>query len=117
MFGPRYSAKICLLLGCAVLDSCAATKPEPSLASRGAPAMPPHEQFSINTPLHIIAANPRGRSVLKHDIPELMANRSYPLFDDMSLSQIASMSGGRFTTAKLNELEADLLQIPEGPGD
>ncbi len=71
----------------------------------------PEPNFSVNTPVHLIAANPSGKAVLDRDIPALMASRSYSLCDDMSLAQIASVSGGRFTTAKLNRLEGDLAKI------
>ena len=37
-----------------------------------------------------------------------MASQSYILFEDMSLSQIATVSGGRLTKAKLDVVQADL---------
>jgi hypothetical protein len=41
-----------------------------------------------------------------------MASRSYKLFDDMSLAQIATFSGGQLTKTKLDLLQADLAQLP-----
>ena len=46
-----------------------------------------------------------------------MASRSYPLFDDMSLAQIAVMSGGRLTQTKLNLVEADLAHLSSSAGE
>jgi hypothetical protein len=67
--------------------------------------------FSVDTPVEIIAADQRGKLILDRDVPGLMASRSYILFDDMSLSQIATVSGGRLTKAKLDRVNADLSQI------
>jgi hypothetical protein len=71
----------------------------------------PGPKFSVNTPLDIVAANPNGKAVLERDLPGLMASRSYILFDDMSLLQIAPLSGGRLTAAKLGMVQADLNQL------
>jgi hypothetical protein len=68
--------------------------------------------FSLNTPVDTIAANQRGKAVLDRDVPGLMASRSYVLFDDMSLAQIATFSGGELTKTKLDLLQADLAQLP-----
>ncbi len=68
--------------------------------------------YSLDTPVEKIAADPLGRAVLVHDIPHLMSDSSYILFEDMSLAQIATVSGGRLTQAKLDLIEADLARIP-----
>ena len=110
----RNRAATLLVLSCACLGGCASpVKPIP-LAAVAPAAAPPVEVFSLDTPVHIIAANPSGMAVLQQDIPRLMASKSYLLVDDMSLSQIASVSGGRFTTAKLNQLELDLARLRTG---
>ena len=83
--------------------------------SNASPARTP--AFSLNTPLNHIAADQRGKAVLERDLPGLMANRSYPLFDDMSLSQIAMMSGGRLSQTKLNLVRANLAQLSSSAGD
>ena len=71
----------------------------------------PVDAYSLNTPLYKIAADKRGKAVLYRDLPGLMASRSYILFDDMSLSQIAIMSGGRLTTTKLALVAEDLSNL------
>ena len=68
-------------------------------------------QFSLNTPVERIAADRRGKAVLTKDVPGLLNNRSYLLFNDMSLLQIASLSCGRLTKTKLDQVEADLTQL------
>ncbi len=101
---PRYSALAFAILGPAFLLGCAAPKPATTAASR-APA------FSLNTPVDRIAADPQGKAILDRDLPGLMASKDYVMFDDMSLSQIAMVSGGRLTQTKLDLVEADLTQL------
>lgn len=99
-----------LFLGLSCLAACAtpspATPPPPP-----ATAAAPKPNFSLTTPIDRIAANPQGKAVLERDMPGLMASRSYILFDDMSLAQVASLSGGQITAGKLNQVEADLARV------
>ena len=109
---PRQIGITAMLFGVAVLPACsqqktAAVSPQPA-GSTAATA----GHFSLNTPVEKIAANPSGNAVLKRDMPGLMASPSYVLFSDMSLSQLASLSGGRLTKTKLDQVEADLEQLP-----
>jgi hypothetical protein len=100
----RYAA---MALGLASLTGCAqAVAPAPA---------PKPPSFTLNTPVDRIAADERGKAVLNRDLPGLMASRSYALFDDMSLSQIATLSGGKLTQAKLDRVEADLSQLSTPP--
>lgn len=101
-------------LGPAVLLGCVAKDPVTTVAAHPPKAQP--AAYSLNTPLDRIAADKRGKAILERDLPGLMASRSYVLFDDMSLSQIATMSGGRLSQTKLDMVEADLAQLSE-PAD
>jgi hypothetical protein len=67
--------------------------------------------FSLDTPVEHIAADPRGKMILDRDLPGLLTDRSYVLFEDMSLSQIAAVSGGQLTKADLDLVQADLSQL------
>jgi hypothetical protein len=98
-----------------ILAGCGAGKPV--TAAPNDPAPPHRPAFSLDTPLNHIAADKRGKAVLERDLPGLMASRSYALFDDMSLSQIAVVSGGRLTKAKLDTVQADLAQLSSRAGD
>jgi hypothetical protein len=84
-------------------------------AQAPAPAVPRPPSFSLDTPVDRIAADQRGKAVLDRDLPGLMASRSYALFDDMSLSQIATVSGGKLTQSKLDRVQADLSQLSDPP--
>jgi hypothetical protein len=111
MFKPlRYGVMAFAALGPAALLSYGIQKPTDDAASNNPPAAPA-PVFSLDTPVEHIAADPRGKRILNHDVPGLMASRSYLLFEDMSLSQIAIVSGGRLTKAKLDLLQADLSQL------
>jgi len=101
-----------MLAGIALVSGCSQEKAA-SLAPRQVGASSALvEHFSLDTPVDKIAANPNGKAVLTRDMPGLMSSPSYVLFSDMSLSQIASLSGGRLTKTKLNQVEADLAQMP-----
>ncbi len=73
---------------------------------------PGRQAYSLNTPICNIAANKQGKAILERDLPGLMASRSYPLIDGMSLTQLATMSGGRLSQSKLQLVQADLAQLP-----
>src|SRR5271163_3753579 len=99
-----------LVMSAAFLFGCSAQQPAAGGASnRVATAHDP--AFSLDTPLNHIAADQRGKAILEHDLPGLMASPSYVLFDDMSLSQIATASGGQVTKTELDLVEADLSHL------
>lgn len=100
----RYSATALTIL---CLAGCSAQKTTAPVSM----VKPPHRPFSLDTPVAVIAADQNGKAVLVRDLPKLMSSRSYMLFEDMSLSQIASVSNGQLTSAKLDIVEADLAQL------
>ncbi len=97
--------------GFACLAGCHAA-PQASLPS--STLVHPPARFTLDTPVEKIAADPAGSAILHRDVPGLMASSSYIMIEDMSLSQIASISNGRLTQAKLNVLQADLSALPPG---
>jgi hypothetical protein len=111
----RCGPLVFVVLGPAILLACSAPKPVTDEGASSHISAPIHA-FSLDTPLDQIAADKQGKAVLDRDLPGLMASRSYILFDDMSLSQIAVMSGGRLTKEKLTVVEADLSNLPAAPG-
>jgi len=111
----RHRATTLITLSLACLPGCAAHAPAPPPVA----AAPPHcivptataRSFSVNTPVALIVANPRGKAILQRDVPDLLTNRSYQMFCDMSLTQLATLSNGQLTTAKLNQVQSDLAQL------
>jgi hypothetical protein len=93
---PQVVAGSVLLLGC---------------VPRPATTVPNRPGLTIDTPLNIVAADARGKAVLERDVPGVLTNAKYPLFEDMSLAQVASISGGRISQEKLNLVEADLDKL------
>ena len=100
------------LAGCA--NSGGTNASNSGASPQGAPA-PAKSLYTLDTPVDRIAADPRGKAVLLRDVPGLMASKNYPMFDDMSLSQIAFLSGGRLSKTKLALVQSDLTQISGAP--
>lgn len=67
--------------------------------------------FSVQTPIDQIAADKNGKDVLERDVPGVMNNPHYILYSCMSLAQVASLSGGRLTKAKLDRVDEDLAGL------
>jgi hypothetical protein len=114
----RRGAVAIALIGPAMLCGCSAPAPVTATNMEGpASALTPvrlaPRVFTLNTPIKRIAADPDGKAILDRDIPGVMASNKYPLFDDLSLSQIAIMSGGRLTKSKLDLVQTDLVQLSD----
>jgi hypothetical protein len=108
--GRRQTRQGVMMLGMAglvCLGGCAG----PSKAQQAANQPP---AFSVQTPIDRIAADGRGKAVLDRDVPGVMTNPHYELFSSMSLSQLASLSGGRLTQSKLNQVNSDLAELSPG---
>ena len=101
-----------MLVGVALLPGCSPEKTASAAAQPAGSKAATVEHYSLDTPVEKIASNPDGKAILNRDMPGLIANPSYVLFSDMSLSQLATLSGGRLTKTKLNQVEADLEQLP-----
>ena len=86
-----------LLLGCATQT--------PDTAASSAPA------YSVNTPLDVIEADPRGKAILTRDIPEILFNGKYAMSQNMSLAQIAALSGSVVPQAQLAQVQTDLSTL------
>lgn len=103
-----------VIAGFTLLAGCAA-QPQTANLSRAhaqhANKPPQQTAFTVATPIDRIAADQRGRAVLERDVPGVMHNSHYALFSCMSLSQLASLSGGRITTDKLARVNEDLAAI------
>ncbi len=114
----RFAARLAILAP-ALLAACS-PEPKPHLAVNVPPVapvpappvkLPKLRVFTLDTPVDHIVADPRGKAVLDRDVPGLMADKHYPLFEDMSLSEIAMFSHGRLTKSKLDLVKSDLIEI------
>lgn len=101
---PRRAGMIVtVVLGASTLAGCV-HKPA-AVPVAAAPA------YSVDTPLRILSADPGAKTVLQRDVAGVMDSPQYPLFDDMSLAQIAKISGGRISKDKLDQVQADLSKV------
>lgn len=80
-------------------------------AHGGAGPAPAPVAYSVKTPLQVIAADPKGMAVLVQDVPGVMFSSKYPLIEEMSLSEVASLSGGGIPQAKLDQVQGDLDKL------
>jgi hypothetical protein len=116
----------CATSGAKMAETTApAPKPSHELAQANAEALPddlgaplPQAEapaaagpLSIDMPIGSIAEKPYGRAVLEKDLPGLCERPEFVMFKGMSLKALAGMSGGRISTAKLNQLQADLVKV------
>ena|SRR5260221_8659517 len=64
--------------------------------------------YTLETPIEVIVANPRGEAVINKYIPKLLTNPNYGAFKGMSLKTLAMFSRGQLTDEKLALVKADL---------
>lgn len=81
------------------------------LPGAAAPQKTNPRSLSINTPIVQIAGTVQGRAVLERDLPGLCERPEYVMFKGMSLTTLAGMSHGRIGPAKLDQVQADLIQV------
>ena len=67
--------------------------------------------YTLDTPLETIAADPEGTVVLNKNIPGLLTDPSYGVIKSMTLKTIARLSGGDLTDQMLAQTEADLKAL------
>jgi hypothetical protein len=79
-----------------------------------AASAPASSEFSIDTPIEVLASSPAAASVLEQQLPGLLEDPSYPLFKRMCLKTVASLSGGRISAADLQQIDAELKATQSG---
>jgi len=107
----RHIATAAMFMSAVFLSGCAAQGPKVATVQPDNAAHSVGRGFSLDTPVSAIAADQRGKAVLERDVPGLMSSSSYILLEDMSLAQIAPLSGGRLSKTKLDQVRADLAQL------
>lgn len=70
------------------------------------------QNYSLDTPIEILAANPAAAAILNANIPGLLEDDSYFLFKDMSLENVASLSHGQITSDTLQTIATQLKSVP-----
>jgi hypothetical protein len=109
-------AALCIVLaGCATHHRAVSSASAESTDIPDAPEAPAaptaNGQLTLDSPVGQICDDPRGRAVLDSNLPNLRKNPNYFLFKSMSLRQLASMSGGKITSDKLERVRLGLAAI------
>lgn len=86
------------------LPGCAQKLPDPNQTVDSA-------HFTLDTPIEQLAANEEAASVLNKDIPGLLEDKHYPMFESMSLRVVAALSNGDISGQTLAQTEADLRSV------
>jgi hypothetical protein len=79
----------------------------------GGPAVQSLSGYTLETPIEVIAADPRGAAVLNKDIPGLLTNPNYAMFKGMSLKILAALSNGKLSEQTLAQTKVDLSTLPK----
>jgi uncharacterized protein len=61
--------------------------------------------------LDVIAADPRGYELLVRDVPSIMFSQHYQVSGNMSLEQVAAVSGAALSKSQLANVQADLAVL------
>jgi hypothetical protein len=89
-------------------------------AAEDAPASPPADttvgtpapNYSRDTPVEKLAADPAAVAVLNKDLPGLLTAPEFAIFKSMSLKQLQAASGGDLSEVDVAKAEADLKALP-----
>jgi hypothetical protein len=68
--------------------------------------------YNLDTPIEVLAENPAAASVVDKNIPGLLEDPSYPIFKDMSLNLVASLSRGQISKQMLAQTATALAALP-----
>jgi hypothetical protein len=102
-----------VMLGSFLLLGCSIPRPAPPAPALAPAPGAPKPAFTVDMPLDVLTNDPDAKAVLYRDVPGVMNNPKYPLFEDMSLAQIAIVSAGRLPKEKLDEVQADFDKLSE----
>ena len=84
----------------------------PAQAQPAAAAAAHKARFTVDSPIAELMANPAAKGVVEKVTPSLEENPHYFMFKMMSLRQIAPMSEGKLTDAKLAQIDQMLAKVP-----
>ena len=76
------------------------------------PAAPAAARPTIASPIKDLIANAQTRAVLEKHLPGVSQHPALPQFQDMTLAQVAPVSGGVVTPQIIAAIDADLKALP-----
>ena len=83
----------------------------PSDPFSSTPAAATVGEYDLDSPIAALAANPTTAAVVDANIPGLLEDDNYPIFQRMSLNTVASLSGGRISTGTLQTIGRALKSL------
>ena len=81
-------------------------------AGHAAPAAPAAARPTIDSSIKDLLANPATAAVVEKHLPGVGQHPALPQFQDMTLAQVAPMSGGAVTPAIVTAIDTDLKALP-----
>jgi hypothetical protein len=67
---------------------------------------------TIESSIKDLLANPETAAVLEKHLPGVSQHPALPQFQDMTLAEVAPMSGGQVTPAIIEAIDTDLKALP-----
>jgi hypothetical protein len=101
-----------LALAAVAGTALAQTQTPPPAASAPAASAPAAARPTIASPIKDLIANAQTRAVLEKHLPGVSQHPALPQFQDMTLAQVAPVSGGVVTPQVIAAIDADLKALP-----
>ena len=96
----------------AALAQTAPAQDHSAHAGHAAAPATPAARPTIESPIKDLLANPETAAVLEKHLPGVGQHPALPQFQDMTLTQVAPMSGGAVTPAIVTAIDTDLKALP-----
>ena len=90
----------------------AQTAPAQDHSAHASHAAPAAARPTIESSIKDLLANPASAAVLEKHLPGVGQHPALPQFQDMTLAQVAPMSGGAVTPAIVTAIDTDLKALP-----
>jgi len=96
----------------AAVSTAAFAQTAPAQDHSGHAAAPAAALPTIDSPTKDLRANPATAAVVEKHLPGVSQHPALPQFQDMTLGQVAPMSGGAVTPAIITAIDTDLKALP-----
>ena len=96
----------------AALSTAAVAQTAPAQDHAAHAATPAAALPTIESPIKDLLANPTTAAVVEKHLPGVSQHPALPQFQDMTLVQVAPMSGGAVTPAIIEAIDTDLKALP-----
>ncbi|WP_396593088.1 hypothetical protein [Brevundimonas sp. R86498] len=91
----------------------AQTPPAPAQDHSGH-AMAAAPKPTVNSSIKDLLAHPATAAILEKHLPGVSQHPALPQFQDMTLADVAPLSGGAVTAETIEKIDADIKALPAG---